>query len=262
MRPNKRIPLVLRLLRLSSGHFKLKQLRLTQPTESPKSIVQLRDAAVGQGNRVVLRGLDLSIHAGEFVYLIGRTGTGKSTLLKALYGAVPLSGGEGRVLEFDLNALTRTTLPLLRRSMGMVFQEFNLLYDRSVAANVSFALECTGQHDRAVNAQRVDAMLESVGLGSQQQRMPAQLSGGEQQRLALARALVNHPRLLLADEPTGNLDPETADDVMQLIRRLAHEHGSAVLFVTHDYRLIDQFPGRIFRAREGTVLDERMLNTL
>ncbi len=219
-------------------------------------LIELRDAVVQQEERVVLSELSFSLAAGEFAYLIGRTGAGKSTLLKTLYGALPLKRGLGQVNGFDLRALDRRTIPAFRRTLGIVFQDFNLLYDRSVTANLDFVLRATAWEHPAERERRIDEVLEQVGLPAKRHDMPHQLSGGEQQRLVVARALLNRPPLLLADEPTGNLDPETADDIMQLVRELAEGYGMAVLFATHDYRIIEQFPERILRCQRGRVMGE------
>ena len=225
-------------------------------------IVSLRDARVEHAGRIVLEAVDFELAEGEFAYLIGRTGAGKTSLLKTLYAQLPLRYGEGRVAGFDLRTIGRRHIPLLRRRLGIVFQDFNLLDDRNATANLRFVLEATGWRDRVAIANRIGEVLTQTGLEAKAADYPLRMSGGERQRLVLARALLNEPRLLIADEPTGNLDPETADDVMQLILRLARTYGSAVLFATHDYRIIEQFPARILRCRGGRVRDERDLRVL
>ena len=212
--------------------------------------------AVFQADTCVLSDVSLQIDAGEFAYLIGRSGTGKTSLLKTLYGALPLTKGAGEVAGFRLRRLTRRTIPQLRRRLGIVFQDFNLLYDRSATANLEFVLAATGWRGADNVRKRVGEVLAQVGLSDKAQDLPHRLSGGERQRLVLARALLNKPALLLADEPTGNLDPETADDVLQLVRRLAAEYGMAVVFATHDYRILERFPARILRVGKGRVLGE------
>ena len=219
-------------------------------------VVEMQQASVFQGDRCVLADLSFTIEAGEFVYLIGRTGTGKSTLLKTLYAALPLLKGKGEVVGHSLRRLNRKTIPEFRRKLGIVFQDFNLLEDRNTTDNLLFVLKATGWKDQTNIMMRIGEVLTQVGLSEKAQAMPYELSGGEQQRLVLARALLNRPRILIADEPTGNLDPETSDDIMQLIRRLAKDYNMAVLFATHDYRIIEQFPGRILRCINGRVLDE------
>ena len=228
----------------------------------PAPLIDLADAGIYQGPRCVLSGVSFRVEVEEFVYLIGRTGTGKSSLLKTLYGDLPLLKGRGVVVEHNLRRLTRRTIPSLRRRLGIVFQDFNLLYDRDCAANLRFVLDATGWRDEAVKRKRIGEVLTQVGLGEKGAELPGQLSGGEQQRLVLARALLNRPALLIADEPTGNLDPETSDEIMLLIRRLAREYAMGVLFATHDYRVLEQFPARILRVRDGRVFDEEEMAVL
>lgn len=219
-------------------------------------IVNLKSLAVEQMDHRVLSGVSLNITKGEFVYLIGRTGSGKSTLLKTLYGALPPGAGRGEVAGFELSELNRKTIPLLRRKLGIVFQDFNLLADRTVEENLRFVLEATNWKEEAKMQTRMKEVLEQVGLQGKGPKRPHQLSGGEQQRVVIARALLNAPELLIADEPTGNLDPETSDDILLLLRRLAQEQDTAVLFATHDYRIIESFPARIIRCINGKVVDE------
>ena len=232
------------------------------PVFVPASVIVLQDAAVFQGATAVLTNVHLDLAAGEFVYLIGRSGTGKSSLLKTLYGALPLVKGAGEVAGHNLRRLTRTSIPRLRRRLGIVFQDFNLLYDRDATANLDFVLEATGWKDSANKRRRVGEVLTQVGLQAKATAMPHQLSGGERQRLVLARAILNKPELLLADEPTGNLDPETADDILQLITQLAREYGMATLFATHDYRILERFPARVIRLGKGRLRDEKELRLL
>lgn len=219
-------------------------------------IVDLKDLAVAQMDHQVLSSVSMNITKGEFVYLIGRTGSGKSSLLKTLYGALPPGSGKGEVAGFELDKLNRKTIPLLRRKLGIVFQDFNLLSDRTVEGNLRFVLEATNWRDRAKMGNRMKEVLQQVGLQGKEQKRPHQLSGGEQQRVVIARALLNEPELLIADEPTGNLDPETSDDILLLLRRLAQDNDTAVLFATHDYRIIENFPARIIRCINGKVVDE------
>ena len=219
-------------------------------------IVQLKSASVFQDKTLILSDINLTICEGEFSYLIGKTGSGKSSLLKTLYGALPLTKGDGIVSGFDLRKLTRREIPFLRRKLGIVFQDFNLLDDRNVENNLLFVLKATGWTDKNQMAERVTTVLESVGLPQAHTRMPNQLSGGEQQRVVIARALLNQPSLIIADEPTGNLDPETSDDILTLLRNLSVNNNTAVLFATHDYRILQHFPARIIRCQNGRVLDE------
>lgn len=220
-------------------------------------MVSLQNAEIAQRGRVILTGVDLKLAAGEFAYLIGRTGSGKSSLLKTLYAHLPLHAGTGIVAGFDLAQMTRRSIPQLRRKLGIVFQDFNLLTDRNVSANLDFVLRATGHTNRTTNRLRIEEMLEAVDLARYAEVMPFSLSGGEQQRVVLARALLNNPQLILADEPTGNLDPETSDEIMLLLRRLAKERNVAVLFATHDYRILEQHPARILRVRRGGVHEDR-----
>ena len=225
-------------------------------------IITLEDAAVFQGERCVLSDLRFRIEEGEFVYLIGRTGTGKSSLLKLLYAAIAPAKGTGEVVGYNLRRLNRRTIPEFRRKLGIVFQDFELLYDRDVTANLRFGLDATGWREESNKLKRIGEVLTQVGLADKAAEMPWRMSGGEQQRLVIARALLNRPELLLADEPTGNLDPETSDDILLLIRRLAREYNMAVLFATHDYRILEQFPGRILRCRGGRVVDDEAMAVL
>jgi len=220
------------------------------------TIVSLRGASIHQQSHLILEDVNLTIHKGEFVYLIGKTGSGKSSLLKTLYGALPLKKGKGKVANFNLLDLDRHNIPMLRRKLGVVFQDFNLLSDRSVWANLEFVLNATGWSNKKRKRQRIGTVLDRVGLRSKSASMPHELSGGEQQRIVLARALLNEPELIIADEPTGNLDPDTSDDIMLLLRSLAKLNDTAVLFATHDYRILENFPARIIRCQNGRILDE------
>ncbi|SEQ92703.1 cell division ATP-binding protein FtsE [Neolewinella agarilytica] len=219
------------------------------------AIVELRGANIRQGERNILEKVDLTIAEGEFVYLVGKTGAGKSSLLKTLYAALPLAAGSGTVSGFHLHKIGRRKIPQLRRQLGIVFQDFNLLMDRSVEDNLRFALRATGWKKGADTEKRIDEVLTAVGLADRRRSMPHTLSGGERQRVAFARALLNKPALLIADEVTGNLDPETSREILTLMRQLATENGSAVLFATHDYRLLDTFQARVVRCEAGRVFN-------
>lgn len=220
-------------------------------------IVKLSNADIRQQDgTVVLANINLNIGEGEFIYLIGKTGSGKTSLLKTLYGALPLVKGFGEVAGFDLRSVDRTNMHLLRRKLGIVFQDFNLLTDRNVEENLNFVLRATGWTDAAEMNQRVTEVLEGTGLLGKRFSMPYELSGGEQQRVVIARALLNKPMLLIADEPTGNLDPETSDDVLVLMRNLAKQNHTAVLCATHDYRILQNFPARIIRIQHGKLIDD------
>lgn len=218
-------------------------------------IVDLRGAVIRQGDRTVLAGVDLTVAPGEFVYLVGRTGAGKSSLLKTLYAALPLAGGQGRVAGLDLRRLNRRRIPKLRRQLGIVFQDFGLLPDRNVAGNLRFALRATGWRKGKKLEARIDEVLSAVGLPDRRESAVHTLSGGEQQRVAFARALLNRPVLLIADEVTGNLDPDTSREMLELMRVLCSEQGTAVLFATHDYRLLDTFSARVVRCDGGRVFN-------
>ncbi|HQP77288.1 MAG TPA: ATP-binding cassette domain-containing protein [Saprospiraceae bacterium] len=215
-------------------------------------LVVFEGADIYQSRFMILNDVGISIYPGEFCYLIGKTGSGKSSFLKTIYGELPLKAGKGKVVDFDLTTLRLKQIPHLRRRMGMVFQDFNLLSDRSVEENLLYVLKATSWKDKALMRKRVDEVLTSVGLPFIGHKNIHELSGGEQQRLAIARALLNHPQLIIADEPTGNLDPDTSDEIVKLLQSLC-TNGTAVLFATHDYRIIEQFPGRIIKCSEGSL---------
>ena len=223
-----------------------------------ENIIVLKDAKIVQKNFTVLSHVNLNIKQGKFNYLIGKTGSGKSSLLKVLYGHLPLREGEGEVVGFDLTKLKTSQIPNLRRKLGIIFQDFQLLTDRTVEKNLLFVLEATGWKDKEQMEDRINEVLSSVGMKTKKHKMPHELSGGEQQRVAIARALLNHPELILADEPTGNLDPETSNDIMTLLRSVSMERNCAVLMATHDYHLIQNFPGQAIRCEDGgvTVLED------
>ncbi len=224
-----------------------------------KNVIELKNVSVFQAEHLVLSTFDLTIEEGEFVYLIGKTGSGKSSLLKTIYAALPLKVGTGWVVGFDLLKMNRKNIPFLRRKLGVVFQDFNLLLDRTVDENLKFVLKATGWKTEETMNKRIDQVLEQVQLEGMKDKMPHALSGGEKQRVVIARALLNNPELLIADEPTGNLDPETSDEIMLLLRSLAALHNMAVVFATHDYRIIENFPARILRCHQGTVKEEGSL---
>ena len=223
-----------------------------------EDIIVLKDAKIVQKNFTVLSHVNLNIKQGKFNYLIGKTGSGKSSLLKVLYGHLPLREGEGEVVGFDLTKLKTSQIPNLRRKLRIIFQDFQLLTDRTVEKNLLFVLEATGWKDKEQMEDRINEVLSSVGMKTKKHKMPHELSGGEQQRVAIARALLNHPELILADEPTGNLDPETSNDIMTLLRSISMERNCAVLMATHDYHLIQNFPGQAIRCEDGgvTVLED------
>ncbi len=222
------------------------------------SVIQLNNASIFQQNTLVLSSVNLEIYESEFIYLIGQTGSGKSTLLKTLYADLNLTQGDGRVADFNLHQLKTNQIPFLRRKIGIVFQDFQLLTDRSVYENLYFVLQATDWKNKAEMDSRINEVLEMVGLDTKSFKMPFELSGGEQQRLVIARALLNKPAVILADEPTGNLDPETSNGIMELLHQIA-KNGTAILMATHDYRLISKYPGRIIRCEKGTISEMAML---
>ena len=217
------------------------------------NIITLKNAKIIQKNFTVLSNVNLNIKRGRFTYLIGKTGSGKSSLLKVLYGHLPLSEGQGEVVGFDLLKLKTSHIPDLRRKLGIVFQDFQLLTDRSVEKNLLFVLEATGWNNKTLIEDRINEVLSSVGMKTKKHKMPHELSGGEQQRVAIARALLNHPELILADEPTGNLDPETSNDILTLLKQVSQERNCAVLMATHDYHLIQNFPGEAIKCEDGAI---------
>jgi cell division transport system ATP-binding protein len=215
--------------------------------------ILLEQLSVFQRKNLVLANVNLEIRKGEFAYLIGKTGSGKSSLLKTLYAELPVLTGKATVAGYDLQKLKRKDIPHLRRRLGIVFQDFQLLEDRSVSENLNFVLRATGWKDKKAIDLRIQEVLHEVGLFTKGYKFPHQLSGGEQQRVAIARALLNQPEIILADEPTGNLDPETSNGILRLLMSIS-ENGQAVLMATHNYNLIHKFPARIIKCEEGAVI--------
>lgn len=224
-------------------------------------IVELKQANIYQGDNLILQDVNLTVEKGQFVYLVGKTGTGKSSLLKTLYGDLTLREGEGQVAGFDLRQMDWKKVPYLRRTLGVVFQDFQLLTDRNVNENLKFVLKATGWKDTRLMDEKISDVLDKVGLKSKGFKMPFEMSGGEQQRVDIARALLNSPKLILADEPTGNLDPETSDEIMQLLFRISGDYGTSVIMATHDYRVISKFPARMVRTERGKVIDNASFAT-
>ncbi|MBL7704866.1 MAG: ATP-binding cassette domain-containing protein [Taibaiella sp.] len=224
----------------------------------PETILSLENANIYQGKTPVLHDVNLKIEQGEFVYLIGKTGSGKSSLLKTLYGELPLKEGEGMVAGFDLRQMNLKKIPFLRRKMGIVFQDFKLLTDRNVYDNLDFVLRATGWDDARKRKARIEEVLEMVHLPAKSYKKTYEMSGGEQQRVDIARALLNSPELILADEPTGNLDPETTDVIMELLLTISLETKASVLMATHDYSILQKYPNRIVRVESNTVQEHQM----
>lgn len=220
-----------------------------------ETVITLRGVNVYQGNSLILQDVNFTINKGEFVYLVGKTGTGKSSLLKTLYGELTMKEGTGSVVGFDLRDMDWKKVPFLRRNLGVVFQDFQLLTDRNVYENLKFVLKATGWKDAKLMDEKINDVLDKVGLKSKGFKMPFEMSGGEQQRIDIARALLNSPKLILADEPTGNLDPETSDEIMQLLISIAKDYGTAVVMATHDFIVINRYPGRMLKTERGRVID-------
>lgn len=219
------------------------------------AIVSVRNINIYQGNNLILQDVNFEVNRGEFVYLVGKTGTGKSSLLKTLYGELQLKEGDASVAGFNLKEMTWKKVPFLRRNLGVVFQDFQLLTDRNVHENLRFVLKATGWKDEKLVEEKINDVLEKVGLKSKGFKMPFEMSGGEQQRVDIARALLNSPKLILADEPTGNLDPETSDEIMQLLFAISKDYGTAVIMATHDFIVISKNPARILKTERGKVFD-------
>jgi cell division transport system ATP-binding protein len=227
-----------------------------------ETIVDIRNANIYQGGNLILQDVNLTVNKGEFVYLVGKTGTGKSSLLKTLYGELSLKEGQGTVVGYDLRNLTWKTVPYLRRNMGVIFQDFQLLTDRNVNDNLKFVLKAIGWKDEKLMNEKIADVLDKVGLRSKGFKMPFEMSGGEQQRVDIARALLNSPKLILADEPTGNLDPETSDEIMNLLIHIARDYGTSVVMATHDYIVIQKFPSRMVKTESGKIIDNASIVTI
>jgi cell division transport system ATP-binding protein len=218
------------------------------------SIASLKNVNIFQEKNMILKNINLEVKRGDFIYIIGKTGSGKSSFMKTLYADLPLTNGEGSIVDFDLAKLKENDIPYLRRKIGIVFQDFKLLPDRTIQENLEFVLKATGWKEKADMQQKIDEVLEKVGMKSMAHKMPHQLSGGEQQRVAIARALLNDPDLILADEPTGNLDPQTSVEVMEVLRKI-NQNGKTIIMATHDYALIMKFPSKTLKCEDSTIFE-------
>jgi cell division transport system ATP-binding protein len=226
-----------------------------------EKVIAVHEGVIRQQERTIVKGLNFELAKNEIVFLIGKTGSGKSSVLKLLYGELPLEEGTGSVVGFDLMQLKKKDIPSLRRKIGIVFQDFQLLTDRTVYKNLEFVLKATGWTDKSLIDQRIEEVLNIVSLKDKLHTMPFALSGGEQQRITIARALLNKPELILADEPTGNLDPETSEEIMRVLIAIAAEQNTGILMATHDMSLVDKFPNKVLRVENGTVKQVESLGT-
>jgi len=220
----------------------------------PQTVLEFKEASIFQGDSLVLGNVNVEINKGDFVYLIGKTGSGKSSFMKTLYADIPLKKGEGSIVDFNLKTLKEKDIPFLRRKLGVVFQDFKLLTDRTVNANLKFVLKATGWKDKLAMATRMEEVLNKVGMKTTGFKFPHELSGGEQQRVAIARALLNNPELILADEPTGNLDPQTSIEIMEVLQDI-NKNGNTILMATHDYALLLKYPSKTLKCDENQVFE-------
>ena len=217
-----------------------------------KNVIFFKDADITSGESIVVYGMNMEVHDGDLVYIVGKVGTGKTSIIRTIIAENPLPRGKGEVCGYDLTHLRSRDIPMLRRKLGVVFQDFQLLMDRSVEANLEFVLKSTGWKDREAMDKRIAEVLDAVGMHTKAHKMPHQLSGGEQQRIAIARSLLNRPSVIIADEPTGNLDSETAEWILQLLMSINKERGTAIVMVTHNRGIIDRYPGRVFETKDET----------
>jgi cell division transport system ATP-binding protein len=219
-----------------------------------QTILSLKNVSIYQENNLILSDINLEVQKGEFLYFIGKTGSGKSSFMKVLYADLPLKEGEGTIVDYNLNTLKEKDIPFLRRKIGIVFQDFKLLSDRSIKENLLFVLKATGWKDKSEMDAQINEVLEKVGMANLASKMPHQLSGGEQQRVAIARALLNDPELILADEPSGNLDPQTSIEIMEVLRNI-NANGKTVVIATHDYALLLKYPAKTLKFEDGKVYE-------
>ncbi|MDH6309712.1 cell division transport system ATP-binding protein [Dysgonomonas sp. PFB1-18] len=220
-------------------------------------ILKYKDVDLGRDGNIILSDINISISEGDFVYLIGKVGSGKSTFLKSVYYEIPLSKGHGRIFDYELESIKKKQIPHLRRKVGIVFQDFQLLIDRTAEKNLEFVLRATGWKNKGLIDIRINEVLTQVGMQNKGYKMPHELSGGEQQRIVIARALLNSPEIILADEPTGNLDPETGNQIVQLLHTIS-ESGTAVVMSTHNYAVVQKYPGRIIKCEDGHLRDVKL----
>lgn len=219
-----------------------------------QAVLSLKNATIYQEDKVILSNVNLEVNRGEFLYLIGKTGSGKSSFMKTLYADLPLTEGTGHIVDFDLDTLKENDIPFLRRKIGIVFQDFKLLPDRSIQDNMLFVLRATGWSDQNEMERKIEEVLDKVGMKNYAQKMPHQISGGEQQRVAIARALLNDPELILADEPTGNLDPQTSVEVMDVLKKI-NANGKTIIMATHDYALLMKFPSKTLKCEDAKIFE-------
>ena len=219
-----------------------------------EAVLSLKNVSIYQSNKVILSNINLEVQHGEFIYIIGKTGTGKSSFIKTLYADIPLTTGEGKIVDYDLVNLKEKDIPYLRRKIGIVFHDFQLLPDRNVSDNMLFVLKATGWTDASEMQNKIDEVLDKVGMKGFANKMPHQLSGGEQQRVAIARALLNDPEFILADEPTGNLDPQTSVEVLDVLKKI-NANGKTVIMATHDYALLMKFPSKTLKCEDGSIFE-------
>lgn len=220
------------------------------------SIISFKDADIVNGEATVIYGLDMDVYPGDFVYIVGKVGTGKTSIIRTIIAENPLTKGEGKACGYDLRSIRDKDIPYLRRKMGVVFQDFQLLMDRSVEDNLRFVLKATGWKDDELMNKRILEVLKGVGMELKAHKMPHQLSGGEQQRIAIARSLLNEPEVIIADEPTGNLDNETADGIMKLLTGINREKGTAIVMVTHNRQIFEKYPGRVMACKDETCTEQ------